>query len=177
MGRNPRVFTSRVFLSDERWGLTIDQPLTFNRINCYPLLRDPLPAYCPKCGAELTDPDDPFCPECLQVVNPPQPEKSSPPQTGDEKEYVQEYRRTCRDCGKVWHSLEWREKKLGEQNTCYSCECNFCGTLFPRSSKDWDVSQDNGQQETRESELERLRSCPSCHSKNYQEEILTYERK
>ena len=90
----------------------------------------------------------------------------------DNPKFVQEYRRTCLDCGKVWHSLEGREKQIQEESTC--CYCSMC---FPTRSKGDDVSQDEGTRDERENELVRLRTCPSCQSKNYQEEILTYERK
>jgi hypothetical protein len=105
-------------------------------------------------------------------VNPSPSEKESPSQPVDDKKFVQEYRRTCQDCGKVWHSLEGREKQIQRESTC--CYCSMC---YPRVSKDWDVSQDSRTRDERENELVRLRTCPSCNSTNYQEEILTYERK
>jgi len=92
---------------------------------------------------------------------------------------IQEYERTCRNCGKVWHSLVSREKELdlrtttskmsecGSQMQAASC-CNMCG--------DRGAAQYGRNVDANKSEVDRLKSCPECGSKNYSETILTYAR-
>lgn len=80
---------------------------------------------------------------------------------------IQEFRRTCQQCGTVWHSLVEREAQLGKEGGCN--RCMMCVDL-PRGAQ-WDRNRD-----AVESELCRLKKCPNCGSTNYVEEILTYHR-
>jgi hypothetical protein len=85
-----------------------------------------------------------------------------------------EYRRTCRVCGKVWHSLVSREKQIMSSQTSDALlaaggamqSCGTCGTVGSgtqaQASRNLDANQ---------SELQRLRSCPECSSANYAEQL------
>jgi tetratricopeptide (TPR) repeat protein len=123
---------------------------------------------CPHCGALITNPQNPYCPKCLQIVN---NLKISNPTS-----YVQEYRRTCGNCGKVWHSLVQREKKIesGIQFDKTFCLCNTCSG---GKSSDAVISQSKRNIDAQSSTLDDLRKCPNCGSINYNEEILSYESK
>jgi len=114
---------------------------------------------CNQCGASLAA-GTAFCGRCgaaLLMVNIPQP-----------SQYVamREYRRTCRQCGKVWHSLASREKQLQQSKRSSSCAevtqcCNPTARLQARRNVDANIS-----------EINRLRQCPICSSGNYDEVIL-----
>jgi hypothetical protein len=89
----------------------------------------------------------------------------------DPKKHVAEYRRTCKGCGKVWHSLEAREKDIQKNiKTNAFAGCAFCGNPFAQLQANRNVSA--GQEE-----LTRLRKCPNCGSSNFKEERLIYEKK
>ena len=77
-----------------------------------------------------------------------------------------EYQRTCKNCGKVWHSLVSRERQLKGKEFCSNCDvvaqcCNPSAQL--QAERNRDASQ---------SELSRLQRCPNCGSSNYYEEIV-----
>ena len=94
---------------------------------------------------------------------PPLPVRSAPSGT-----QVQEYRRTCRTCGKVWHSLLDREAKIRKDIKDNKCAplIHCCNPEVEAQSRRNIAAQD--------SELSRLQKCPECHSANYHEEILTH---
>lgn len=77
---------------------------------------------------------------------------------------VQEYRRTCSRCGKVWHSLVAREKQIDTAKTqaAFATLGSCCG----------DNSQNMRNIEAGNEDLNRLRQCPDCKSSSYTEEIL-----
>jgi hypothetical protein len=87
-----------------------------------------------------------------------------------------EYRRTCRSCGSVWHSLVRRERKLKSERSSAQCNacCNSCGTCFPSSI--WTASGSHAGwrnvSNNADSELDRLRRCPSCMSSFYSQETI-----
>lgn len=76
-----------------------------------------------------------------------------------------EYKRTCKSCGKVWHSLKAREDTIHKHhhniNPCHPCSqmCNPHNRLYTLPAQN-------------ETELNRLRSCPECKSNNYDEEVV-----
>lgn len=81
---------------------------------------------------------------------------------------AQEYRRTCRACGKVWHSLVAREKEIQQRQFANGMQ-GLVGCCSPNTSA---TSIGTGQ--IIESELQRLRQCPECGSASYDEEIVDY---
>lgn len=87
-----------------------------------------------------------------------------------------EFRRTCNACGKVWHSLKSRERKLGAKATCSNCTA--CGGWAGMCGGDWSAGGMASQQERNadavRSELDRLRACPNCGSTSYREEVVTH---
>jgi type I site-specific restriction-modification system R (restriction) subunit len=87
------------------------------------------------------------------------------------KNTVKEYKRTCNECGKIWHSLAKREKKLERSETMSNCQqgINAC-TCNPAAT-----AQHRKNRQDTTSEIENLKSCPECGSKNYDEEIIEYE--
>jgi DNA-directed RNA polymerase subunit RPC12/RpoP len=91
----------------------------------------------------------------------------------DNSKQIQEYKRKCKQCGKVWHSLVLREKQMEKQNQCDACV--QCSTAFNGDLTTATQSQRN--REAKEQTLANLRRCPSCGSQNYKEEIISYEKK
>ncbi|MCX6818209.1 MAG: hypothetical protein NTU57_05125 [Candidatus Aenigmarchaeota archaeon] len=89
------------------------------------------------------------------------------------EKHVQEYKRKCNQCGKVWHSLVSREKQIEKQNKCDACVqgSSACGGDLQTATQ----SQRN--REAKEMTLQDLKKCPQCGSANYSEEIITYEKK
>lgn len=87
------------------------------------------------------------------------------------KTHVREYKRKCNECGKIWHSLVSREKQITKdvKSNAFS-QCAFCGNPGAQLQAKRNVEAD-------ESELERLKKCPNCGSRNYTEEVIIYEKK
>lgn len=84
---------------------------------------------------------------------------------------VQEYKRTCKQCGKVWHSLADRETKLETEKS--SANCNMC-LMAGTGNASYDSSLQNQRNvQGLQSELSRLRQCPECLSSNYEETLIT----
>src|SRR5688572_12091158 len=89
---------------------------------------------------------------------------------------VEEYKRTCRACGKSWHSLVSRENEIQKKETSEAlmegatgmAACGTCGTTLPAAA------QHSRNKEVFTSDLRRLRSCPECHSTNYEETIVRF---
>ena len=81
-----------------------------------------------------------------------------------------EYQRKCRVCGKLWHSLKTREDLLQKQeksNTCMSIA--ECGNPTAQLQATRNV-------EANQSEIARLKSCPDCHSTNYDERLIYHQK-
>lgn len=95
---------------------------------------------------------------------------------------IQEYKRTCNSCGKVWHSLVSREREMEDINSTYeSKRANSLWGLIrgkPVRGRDMACCSSNIDMKNKESgtNLENLRKCPNCGSKNYTEDIVTYEK-
>lgn len=95
----------------------------------------------------------------------------------------QEYQRTCRRCGTVWHSLVKRENALKSKEcsaSFESCSASLgsCGTIFgDRKIEHWGASGAEAGWENNKNnlqrELHRLKSCPKCGSADYSEQIAT----
>ncbi len=89
---------------------------------------------------------------------------------------VQEYKRTCKACGKVWHSLVMREKMM-KKNSCDECGETFelCGGCSDSNSRlQWKGNIEARDRE-RQSQMNDLTTCPNCGSSNYSEEIISHE--
>ena len=86
---------------------------------------------------------------------------------------VKEYKRKCKECGKVWHSLVDREEQIHKSAISASTvqACTACGGALGTSAQ----SQRNAHSQMEL--LDKLRKCPKCGSTNYSEEIKTYEKK
>jgi hypothetical protein len=114
---------------------------------------------CSKCGNSPIGPNVKFCNSCGSS------------EIFDTAGKVSEYKRTCNECGAVWHSLQSRENEIKRNvSNLKSAECcNMCdanarnkATTDMRNYKD---------------ELERLKKCPKCQSGNFREEEITYDKK
>jgi len=94
-----------------------------------------------------------------------------PEQEFDSSKHVKEYKRKCRECNKVWHSLASREEEVTKniKSNAFS-QCAFCGNPGAQLQAKRNV-------EANQSELDRLKKCPQCNSGNYSEEVIIYERK
>ena len=144
-------------------------------------------AECPECGTVITYFDPPVCPKCSVIYKKDLFEKtgqlvpihSDTAKKTDNQNKIQEYKRTCRNCGNIWHSLVSREGILIFQKT--SSELGACGSGMQSASTCFmcgggKFAQYQRNAEATDSELDRLRSCPECGSKNYSEELMTYEK-
>jgi len=100
-------------------------------------------------------------------------EEIKKPQNG-----VVEYRRTCLQCGKVWHSLASREKYLDKEKKWNNC--NMCASAFGTAggnSYSWGTwTQTKRNEHALDSEISKLKQCPNCMSSNYAEEKIVYEK-
>lgn len=94
------------------------------------------------------------------------------------KNVVVEYKRTCNQCGKVWHVLAEREKYLEREKKFNNC--NMCASAFSTAGGDsnswgtWTQTQRN--EHALESEMNRLKQCPNCMSSDYTETRIEYEK-
>lgn len=94
------------------------------------------------------------------------------------KNVVVEYKRTCNQCGKVWHVLEEREKYLEREKKFNNC--NMCASAFSTAGGNtnswgtWTQTQRN--EHALESEMNRLKQCPNCMSSDYTETRIEYEK-
>ncbi|MBS3148337.1 hypothetical protein J4219_05610 [Candidatus Woesearchaeota archaeon] len=89
----------------------------------------------------------------------------------DPSKHIKEFKRKCNQCGKVWHVLESREKKLrgdvifnAAQQTL-TC-CNPSASLQAKRNV-----------EANETELHKLKRCPECNSSDYSGTIVIYAKK
>ena len=80
---------------------------------------------------------------------------------------AREYRRTCRRCGKIWHSLVSRENKIKRDKNC--TQCDIAGSGCNPSAR----MQAKRNLQASESDIGRLRRCPNCQSSSYDEEIVS----
>jgi len=92
-----------------------------------------------------------------------------------EQETIKEYKRSCHECGKVWHSLVTREEAMLKNNNSEQCdsslnECAMCGTNKNKTTtiKDENIITTD--------ELLRLKVCPECYCGNYDEEIIEHSK-
>ncbi len=81
-----------------------------------------------------------------------------------------EFRRKCRRCGKVWHSLCSREEQLVANSKAGFC--GFCFDLLDSNEHKAAVEIREGQRNSAHSELFRLHQCPECSSTSYDQEVL-----
>jgi hypothetical protein len=94
------------------------------------------------------------------------------------KNSVVEYKRTCLQCGKVWHSLASREKYLEKEKKWN--DCNMCASAFgsaggnSHSLETWTQTKRN--EHALNNEISKLKQCPNCMSSNYTEEQIVYEK-
>lgn len=95
------------------------------------------------------------------------------------KNQVKEYKRKCKECGKVWHVLASREEKLQKDLKSNQCDqmtsaCGMCGG-------NWMALQSSTQAKRNEhaltDEVTRLKHCPNCGSGNYEEKEIVYKKK
>lgn len=91
----------------------------------------------------------------------------------DPSKHVKEYKRKCKECGKMWHSLASREEQIEKDVRCNACVqgSTACGGNLAAAT------QSKRNVETQEDLLNKLRKCPKCGSTNYKEEIIIYEKK
>ncbi len=113
---------------------------------------------CNNCGSEAPDTAN-FCVSCgsSDLYNP--------------ESKVSEYKRTCNQCGKVWHSLTSREDEIkqGIRDNKDAQLCNMCDENAEVRRKQ--------NLNTFTTELDRLKTCPQCSSRDYSELIVYYDKK
>ena len=79
---------------------------------------------------------------------------------------MKEYKRTCKACGSVWHSLVAREQQIISANKT-TAWTSMCGGPAGVAGGNIEIS-------ARKSELASLHKCPKCGSANYNEEVIDY---
>jgi len=88
-----------------------------------------------------------------------------------QKRIVQEYKRKCNSCGKIWHSLKSEEDQLisgTKLNALVGLSTALTGNLGTSA-------QSNRNAQSNKDRLEDLRKCPECGSRNYSEELTEFE--
>ena len=94
------------------------------------------------------------------------------------KNVVVEYKRTCNQCGKVWHVLAERENYLSREKKCN--DCNMCASAIGTAegtAGSWGVwTQTQRNEHALENEIYRLKQCPNCMSTDYTETKIEYEK-
>jgi hypothetical protein len=98
----------------------------------------------------------------------------------EERGIVQiEFKRKCKECGKVWHSLKSREDKIGKDLKDSECSqglagCGMCGGQWSALGASEQTKRNIA---ASTNELERLRTCPECGSRNYEETEIRIENR
>jgi len=90
---------------------------------------------------------------------------------------VQEYRRTCYECGKVWHVLASRESEIEKQalrNQLSGC-VSYMGMASNFRSFFNTYAQVKRNEDAIKSEGYKLKTCPNCGSGNYEGVLVVYE--
>lgn len=95
------------------------------------------------------------------------------PDNFDPKKQVKEYKRTCNQCGKTWHSLAPREEQIKKDVGCNACiqALSACG------GNTGAAVQSKRNVESQQDLYDKLHKCPSCGSGDYTEEEITYEKR
>lgn len=166
--------------------LEVDENLKGQTLNCprcsckVKVPRYPTRHKCPRCNsAVLIDEklrgSEIECPNCQKgfrfgtVPAPPPPIKTpvqSAYQQDAGKGMVQEFRRTCKRCGKVWHTSVERENQIVSSTKSGA----LLGAL--NVFNDDAFAQWNRNTQSNISEINRLRSCPECGSASYDQQIV-----
>lgn len=84
---------------------------------------------------------------------------------------VEEYKRKCNKCGKVWHSLVSRERGLKAGAQTDAC----VGALNATAGNSVMTAHNQRSTDTKRGTLEQLKCCPNCGSRDYEEEIVGKE--
>jgi transcription elongation factor Elf1 len=91
-------------------------------------------------------------------------------ETYDPKIHVAEIKRTCNQCGKVWHSLASREAELVANMGLAACgSCGTCGSPHQ--------AQYNRNVDANSETLHQATQCTNCKSSDYKEEVIYYEKR
>ncbi len=96
-----------------------------------------------------------------------------------EENIVKEYKRTCKECGKVWHVLTSREEKILQDikinnSNKVAAGLGMCGGNYAALGA---ATQTQRNEQALQEELSRLKKCPNCSSGNYSEKVVAYEKK
>ena len=90
----------------------------------------------------------------------------------DSKKHVKEFKRKCKECGKIWHSLASREKQIERDITSSGLVGAGTSCCSPSTSAQ-SVRSGYAQQDA----LSKLKKCPKCGSGNYSEKVIIYEKR
>lgn len=85
---------------------------------------------------------------------------------------IKEYKRTCNECHKIWHSLESREKEIEKDIKLNATSQAGFACCSPSAAL-----QAKRNVESNKDLLGKLKKCPQCGSGNYKEEAIVYEKK
>jgi acetyl-CoA carboxylase beta subunit len=91
----------------------------------------------------------------------------------EEKKKVQEYKRKCNQCGKVWHSLVADEKSLNRGaflESLVAVGTALSGDLGTSAQSRRNAQAQQGQDKS-------LKRCPKCGSADYTEELVSIKKK
>ena len=90
---------------------------------------------------------------------------------------ITEYKRKCKECGKVWHSLQSRELQIQQQinsanRASTTAACGMCAGHWSALGASEQAKRNLA---AAQSELDRLRICPKCGSHNYTETETSFD--
>jgi hypothetical protein len=91
-------------------------------------------------------------------------------ETYDPKIHVAEIKRTCNQCGRVWHTLASREAEIITSMGLNACgSCGTCGSPHQ--------AQYNRNSDANSDSLSQIKQCPNCKSCDYKEEVIYYKKR
>lgn len=89
---------------------------------------------------------------------------------------VEEYRRTCYECDKVWHVLASREREIEKQ--AFRSQVTGWISGFGMASSFWrffnSYTQVKRNEDAIKTEGHKLKTCPNCGSGNYKGVRVVY---
>ena len=91
----------------------------------------------------------------------------------EERGFIEEYKRKCQECGKVWHSNIKIEKNL-QASAGLNALSGISSLFFGGSAA---TSQYIRNTNAQTSEITNLKKCPNCGSTHYTEQTTKFRKK
>jgi predicted nucleic-acid-binding Zn-ribbon protein len=81
-----------------------------------------------------------------------------------------EYKRTCKECGKIWHVSKEEIEELKQNKK----QNSIAGALTALTGNLAASAQANRNKSSQKNRLKELNSCPNCNSQNYEEKKIQF---